>query len=657
MVGSLKRKLIVVMSIILTVSLIVVWGASYLSASKLLGNSLDRESELSAINLSSEIDTFFKSKISIVQAYGQMMSPDDNRAQDLALIQRAQKENPEFETFFFSHDLTNKNVINFKGDVTDVSDRVHYQESGKGEGKIIVSEPIVSKRTGNNIVTIIYPLMRDGKQYGHIGTTLPINEVQKTVSEKVFGTSGKAFLVSKKGTYIWHPQEELILKESIADSTIPSLQTAFKDILSDKRGIAQYDANGVSTYTSYAPSSLGWGIFITAPYDELYAPVDQLSLRLIMISAVVLFLSGAFIYFFTIRLVKPIHRLNQSVNVVAQGDLTATVHVKGKDEIARLSSDFNQTVSHLKNLVQGVSLSSEQVLRFTNEVSAGLDTATNSVHRINESVQQIAKGSHAASSSSQEVSLSMTDMAVGIVKIAETSSRVSEAAQEAAQHAEQGTNVVEKAVTQMGEIGDATSKVSSAIQRLEGRSKEIGIILDTITQLTSQINLLALNASIEAARAGEHGRGFAVVAGEVKKLANQSEESAGKIAELIGEIQNDTANAVNMMNSSHKDVEDGVKLIEEVRDIFDSILSTSRDVAAHILDVSAASEQMSAGSEEVSASVEEMHAISKYSSDDASVVLASTEEQLQIMQEINDTVAELNHVVEELQHQLGKFTL
>ena len=80
--------------------------------------------------------------------------------------------------------MSGKNVINFLGEVTDVSDRVHYQEAGKGEGKLVVSEPVLSKRTGNNIVTMIIPLMKDGKQYGYMGSTLPINEVQKKYPPK-----------------------------------------------------------------------------------------------------------------------------------------------------------------------------------------------------------------------------------------------------------------------------------------------------------------------------------------------------------------------------------------------------------------------------------------------------------------------------------------
>ncbi|MFS0557186.1 methyl-accepting chemotaxis protein [Brevibacillus sp. 179-C9.3 HS] len=657
MKNSLKNKLIIVLCLLLVISLGTVCGASYWSASNLLADSLDKEAELSASNLSNRIDSFMQEKIEIVRAVGGMISEDNNFEQDLKLIQTAQKKNPQFETFFFSHDLTGKKVINFKGEVTDISDRPHIIEANKGEGKVVVSEPVVSKRTGNNIVTLVVPLMKDNRQYGYIGSTIPIDEIQEKVSQEKFGQNGYAFLVSKTGTFIYHPTSEYILKESILNMGVLELQTAFEDIKKGNHGIAQYKWENTERFVSYAPTNLNWGVYITAPIAELHAPVDALSMQLMVISLIVLAIGVVLVYILAVRMVKPIERLNQAVNIVAQGNLAETVTVEGKDEIAVLSRDFNQTVSHLKNLIEGVSLSSDQVQGFSQEVSAGIKQATENINRIGMSIAQISEGAEAQATSSQDVALSMNDMAAGIVKIAETSAHVSEAAQIATEQAEQGTAVVEQAVRQMGSIGEGTSKATVAIEQLNNRSKEIEGILDTISQLTSQINLLALNASIEAARAGEHGRGFAVVAGEVKKLANQSEESASKIAMLIGEIQQDTRHAVEVMNEGNQNAVHGIQLVEEVRDIFGHILESSRNVAAHILEVSAASEQMSAGSQQVSASVDEMHNIAKHASLDAQTVVKATKEQLQAIQEIGQSVERLNAVAEELQQGIGRFTL
>ena len=656
MLKSLKQKMILMICLLLLISLASVSLASYQSASRLLEDSIDKEAQLSARNLAMEINEFIDTKIAKVESVGKLIT--GNKEDDLKLIQKAQEQNEEYETFFFSYDLTGKNVINFLGETTDVSDRVHYQEAGKGEGKIVVSDPVVSKRTGNNIVTMILPLMKGGKQYGYMGSTLPINVVQESVSKTTFGKTGYAYLLSKTGQYMWHPDEELVLQQNVKDRGITEIIKAYEQVSQGGSGNLQYvSGKGLNMSAAFAPSTYNWGVFVTAPIKELHAPITELTGTLTGISLGSLIIAIIVAYIFTVNFIRPIRKLNQAVKDVAQGDLTKTMEVKGKDEIAVLSADFNQTVSHLKHLIEGVNGSSDQVRSVTKVVSAGIDQTKKSINVVGSSIRQIADGATAHASSSEEIAVSMSDMSSGVVKIAETSSMVSEAAQEAANQAESGTTVVERAVVQIGSIGEGTEKVGSAIERLNDRSHQIEEILRFITEITSRIRLLSLNASIEAARAGEHGRGFAVVAEEVKKLAGQSEDSTEQIAKLITEIREDTQNAVEMMGVSRRDVEEGINLIEEVREKFSNILDASRNVAEHILEVSAASEEMSAGSEQVSASVEELKSIAGLTSGDARNAAEAAEEQIASVEQIASSVSQLEGVVVELQKELSKFKI
>ncbi|UNK19182.1 methyl-accepting chemotaxis protein [Paenibacillus sp. N3/727] len=653
MLKSLKQKMILMICMLLLLSLASVSIASFNSASGLLKESINKEAMLNAENLAMQINEFLDTKIAKVESIGKLIT--GNKEQDLKLIQKAQELNEEYETFFFSYDLTGKNVINFLGETTDVSDRAHYQESGKGEGKIVISEPVVSKRTGNNIVTMILPLMKDGKQYGYMGSTLPIDEVQKSVSTQTFGKTGYAYLLSNSGKFMWHPDKDYVLQKSVQDINIPKLVSAYENVKQAKSGNFEYTQNNTNYSAAYTPSTYNWGVFVAAPTHELYAPITKLMNTLVIISIIALIVAIVIAYRFTVHLVRPIQRLNSAVKEVAQGDLTKTIQVQGKDEVAVLSGDFNQTVAHLKHLIEGVTNSSNQVMNETQVVSTGIDSAKKNVNVIGSSIRQIADGATTHASSSEEIAMSMSDMASGVVKIAETSSMVSEAAQEAAGHAETGAAVVEQAVIQISSIGEGTTKVGMAIERLNERSHEIEEILSFITEITSRIRLLSLNASIEAARAGEHGRGFAVVAEEVKKLAGQSEESTDKIARLISETHEDTLNAVQAMDVSRKDVQEGITLIEDVREKFANILHASRNVAEHILEVSAASEEMSAGSEQVSASVEELKSIANLTSKDASKAATAAEEQIGSIEDISSSVQQLEAVVGELRKELSKF--
>ncbi len=650
---NLKQKMITLICLLLLLSLGSASFASYNSASRLLQDSIQEEAQLSASNLAMSINEFIDLEIAKVESVGKLIS--GNKEEDLKLIQKAQEQNKEYETFFFSYDLTGKNVINFLGETTDVSDRVHYQEAGKGEGKIVVSEPVVSKRTKNNIVTMIIPLMKDGKQYGYMGSTLPIDKVQETVSTQKFGTKGYAFLLSNDGKFMWHPEKEMVLKKTVQEQNIKPVIEAYQKVTKGQAGYFNYTKNNTDYSAAYAPSTYNWGVFVTSPTKELFAPITELTRNLLIVAVIALIAAVVIAYLFTARLIRPIQKLNTAVKEVAQGDLTKTIPVHGKDEVAVLSSDFNQTVTDLKHLIEGVNQSSSQVMDVTKTVSGGVDEARQSINVIGSSIRQIADGATTHASSAEEISISMSDMASGVVKIAETSSIVSEAAQEAASQAENGTVVVEQAVHQIRNIGTGTDKVAEAIGRLNERSHQIEEMLEFITDITTRINLLSLNASIEAARAGEHGRGFAVVAEEVKKLAGQSGQSTEEISRIVNEIREDTRNAVLVMNDNRNDVATGIAYIEEVREKFSSILEASRHVAEHILEVSAASEQMSAGSEEVSASVEEMKSIALLTSSDARNAAEAAEKQIRSVEEIASSVQQLENVAHELRKELSKF--
>ena len=168
-------------------------------------------------------------------------------------------------------------------------------------------------------------------------------------------------------------------------------------------------------------------------------------------------------------------------------------------------------------------------------------------------------------------------------------------------------------------------------------------------------NLLALNANIEASRAGEHGRGFAVVANEVRKLAEQSKDSAKGIAGMIQEIQDFTADTVQAMREGAQEAARGIQAIQKSGDVFGEILSSVQNVAEQIEDVSAASEQMAAGSEEISASIEEMARIAQDSAKITRIVASASEEQKGSVVSVTASSYALSQMAFELRGLVEKF--
>lgn len=248
-------------------------------------------------------------------------------------------------------------------------------------------------------------------------------------------------------------------------------------------------------------------------------------------------------------------------------------------------------------------------------------------------------------------------MAATIHHIADNAGTVTGMSSQAAETAKAGEKSVEKAVAQIGQVAHTVNTSAQVVAKLGERSKEIGQIVDTISGIAGQTNLLALNAAIEAARAGEQGRGFAVVAEEVRKLAEQSQEAAKQIADMINEIQSDTDKAVVAMNEGTREVSRGTEVVTEAGKSFRGITALVLQVSDQIRDISAAIEQMASGSEQIVRSVKEIEDLGRGAAAEAQTVSAATEEQSASMEEIASSSQTLAQMAQELQHNVAKFRL
>jgi methyl-accepting chemotaxis protein len=204
-------------------------------------------------------------------------------------------------------------------------------------------------------------------------------------------------------------------------------------------------------------------------------------------------------------------------------------------------------------------------------------------------------------------------------------------------------------------VADASASVAEAIEDLSVRSERIGGIVTTITGIAEQTNLLALNAAIEAARAGEQGRGFAVVAEEVRKLAEESQDAAGQIAGLIGEIQAETKKVVTVVAEGAQRTNDGVATVEQAREAFEQIGLAVESVSARVAEIASAVLQISADADRAQGGISEVAAVAEQSSASAEQVSASTEQTSASTQEIAASAQELARTAEQLESLVSRF--
>lgn len=359
----------------------------------------------------------------------------------------------------------------------------------------------------------------------------------------------------------------------------------------------------------------------------------------------------------TRSIVRPISSINQQLKEISdgEGDLTKTLDVESQDEVGELAQSFNRMIGSLRRMIGQIGSTSEQVAASSKQLTASAEQTTVATSEIAHSIEEVASGAEVQEQGANESSMAMNDMAKGVQQVAETTSTISELAQETNREANAGNESIQKAITQMDTINSSVSESASVIKTLGEHSNQIGTIIEVITGIAEQTNLLALNAAIESARAGEHGRGFAVVADQVRKLAEQSKESADQITGLIGQIKDDIENAVDLMDTGTKEASEGMNIVTEAGEGFQRILESIGEVTGQIQEVSAAAEEMSASVEEVNASIEEIAHISKNSADNTQSVASAAEEQMASMQEITSSANFLSDMAEDLQDLVNKF--
>ena len=352
---------------------------------------------------------------------------------------------------------------------------------------------------------------------------------------------------------------------------------------------------------------------------------------------------------------RPVNELTAVAKKVAAGDLTEQVQVDREDEIGQLAVAFNTMVLQLKELIKHVTVNAEQVAASSEELTANSEQSAQATNQIALSITDVAAGATAQMEAANDTSAVVEQMSAGIQQIAANANQLADQSAQAAENAKNGDKEVEKAIRQMNQIEDTVNTSAQVVAKLGERSKEIGQIVDTISGIAGQTNLLALNAAIEAARAGEQGRGFAVVAEEVRKLAEQSQEAAKKIAELIGEIQGDTDKAVVAMNEGTQEVRKGAEVVNAAGNAFKEIMAVVDQVSDQVKEISAAIQQMATGSQQIVGSVKKIDDLSKKSAGESQGVSAATEEQLASMEEIANSSQALAQLAQDLQMAVTKF--
>jgi methyl-accepting chemotaxis protein len=345
------------------------------------------------------------------------------------------------------------------------------------------------------------------------------------------------------------------------------------------------------------------------------------------------------------------------LEAISNNDLSKPVKIHGIGEFKELTEGIENTRKSLNDVVAVIHDSSRDVASTSEEMSSAFEEISSSSYQIADTVSEISRGAQSQASKTEEVSRAMVDMTLTVQEVATNSQKAAENAGDSNELINNLGTIAKDLIIKMDSIKNATADSSSVIMELDGKSKQIGEIVNLITNIADQTNLLALNAAIEAARAGEHGRGFAVVADEVRKLAEDSGNAAKQISTLIGEIQEGTHNAVTSMQQGSAEVDTGASALNEAVDVVEKVVDAGTLIANMVQDIAAASQEQSASIEEVTSSIEEVSAISEESAAGTEEASAAVEQQSATIQDLSKSAENLSGLAADMKLVVDKFVL
>lgn len=481
--------------------------------------------------------------------------------------------------------------------------------------------------------------------------------------------------LGKNGYFVIYDQEGLeVAHPTIEGENVWDVQDREGQFLVQNQIQAALDGGGFTTYAWAFPDNpdrIGdkimynaldpnWGWVVTAgSYMEDFNEGSQDILWTVVITTTIALIVGIiFSVLFANHISRPIKAIRTYLVDLSQNKLNMPDLVyKRQDEINDLAESLNLMKNNLSDMIGKISSVSHTLAASSEQLSASSEETNKATEQIASSIMSVSESSDRQSQMAQQSMNTVETIAERIKSIEESISRVNTSSEMSAERVERGQEGIQASAKVMTNIKHTTSNVSTSVHKLGEESKQIGKIINVITDIAEQTNLLALNAAIEAARAGEHGKGFAVVADEVRKLAEESSQSATDIRTLIEKIQVEIEKSVDMMKENETVVIEGQQKIDGTGKAFDAIQSATTDIASRTKEMLGAIQSISQGTTDMVKRSQETTDDVMQSASNVETVAAASEEQSASMEEIAASSESLSHMAEELSDIVNQFKL
>lgn len=519
--------------------------------------------------------------------------------------------------------------------------------------------PYMNANLNTYMISYVVPIFKDGTSIGVVGMDIDFKTVQDILSSTTLYNSGYAFLTDANNNILYH--KDLDPNTNLEDLSL----TQLLDILNDENAqniISNYTYSHQSKSMTYTRLNNGMKLVLTAPNSEIYASSTYLTLKLLLVSVLAVIISFILSFFLSKRITGPITKLTAIIEKTAHFDFRPTHDSNSLYTLRDETGDMARAVHTMREALRDI----------VKNMNTSCTTLTNNMNSLSSAIEHVNTNCMDNSATSEELAAGMEETAATTETISDNTQLINQNTTAISTLSRTGNELSEEVLNRANALYDKTAsatnktadvytsvkdKTALAIEKAQAVEK-INALTNTITSISSQTSLLALNASIEAARAGDAGKGFAVVATEISTLASQTSKAVSDISSIITEVHDAFSNMSNCLMDTSDFLENVVLSdYEDFMNVSKQYANDANAFQSHMSQIFEAINTLSTTTMQINESIQGINATITEASKSVMDIAEKTSDMVRTTTQTNALATTNMKCVEVLEDIVGKFTL